>query len=668
MKKLAPNLLSVIDTIESNRENIASEWIQISTVKIIFKQYKISPKKFKDGFGIPIIEYFISVVREEKRVGNCPIMTKLVLFLLEKNITPKDVFDICMGLRRTLVAFLFKQNLISNHPLEIMDEIANLFDANLSGVLNIFTAYYQEKQKTINQSITYQQKLKQITKIINFINTKVIIVQNGRIIMANKSFLNTVGADDIKGFYEKYQYSFSFMKDIDRYKEYFNLKNMNKWLEKVYENDKPFKTEIYHHVHNKVFIYSGRISSLPDSDPVQYIISFNNINHHMEDKAEISKMMNRDELTGLNNLKTFNQLLVEIQKDIKDTLAKYALIIVDIPDLEDINKQKGRDYGDNIIIEVSKSIKLVADDKMKLAHIEGSKFAVIMPCNSEQECYDWACLLQIKLNKTDEKKIVAITEIKPTDTPNRVQMRAYDIVENMSNTDEYIVQTDLENIKPFENLPDQENFTDALKDLNKIYTTLYYKELPINISNKIVSLDSENVTVKLSDKQLAIVSEGTIIYFEIPKFGHVKANIKDINTSNMSMTLHNFVTGKYYPVHRKMFRIKAEKDVKVTLSYNEVPIESTLLNLNEKYIAVTTNKDNNLFQGSLIFIEMNLNTEKGAEYFTTTATVQKIQNYEGGYKIVLMCHLDSKSKKLLSSYIAKRQMDVIKEMKSKAII
>lgn len=668
MKKLAPNLLSIIDIVESKREVMASEWIQISTVKTIFKYYHISPNKFKDGFGIPIIEYFISVVREEKKVGNCPVMTKLVLFLLEKNITPKDVFDICMGLRRTLVSFLFKEELIKDNPLYMMDEIADLFDANLSGVLNIFTSYYQEKQKTINQSLAYQQKLKQITKIINFINTKIIIVQNGRIIMANKSFLNTVGVDDIKGFYEKYKYSFSFMQDTDRYKEYFNVKNMNEWLEKVYENNKPFKTEIYNETHNKELMYSGRITALPDSDPIQYIISLNNINQNVEDKNEISKLMNRDELTGLNNLATFNQFLTEIQKNLKENSPRYALVIVDIPDLEEINKKKGRDYGDSVIISVAESMKSLADEKMKLSHIEGSKFTVLMPFESEQECYEWACLLQIQLNTSDEKKVVALTEIKPSDSVNRVQMRAYDIVEKENTLEEYIIQTDFKNIKPFNDLPDQENFTGALKDLEQLNTTLYYKELPINIKNEIVSIDSNSVTVKLSDKQLAVASQNGIIYIEIPDIGYVKAYIENINSSDMTMTLHSFVKGRYFPVSRKMIRIKAEKDVNATVRYNEVLIKATLLNLNEKYIALITDKETDLFKGSLVSVEMSLKTEKGVEYFTTTATVQKIKNFEDGYKIVLMCHLDNKSKNLLSSYIAKRQMDIIKEMKSKAII
>ena len=106
---LAPNLLITIDKLEINRKEIASLWVEIPIVKSVFKARKISAIKFRDGYGIPIIEYFIVVIRGEKEIGNCPIMSKLVNYLLTKKITPREVFDICIGFRRALMSFLLKQ-------------------------------------------------------------------------------------------------------------------------------------------------------------------------------------------------------------------------------------------------------------------------------------------------------------------------------------------------------------------------------------------------------------------------------------------------------------------------------------------------------------------------------------------------------------------------------
>lgn len=104
-------------------------------------------------------------------------MSKLVDFLLNKNITPKDVFDICIGLRRILVSSILKNVSTKDNIHDIMEEMATLFDANLSGVLGIFISFYEHKQQRIQESIAQQKKYNQILKVMNFINTKIIIVQ-----------------------------------------------------------------------------------------------------------------------------------------------------------------------------------------------------------------------------------------------------------------------------------------------------------------------------------------------------------------------------------------------------------------------------------------------------------------------------------------------------------
>ncbi len=667
IKELAPNLLNIVSDIEFGQDKIVSEWIEVSTVKVVFKSYKISAKKFKDGFGISILEYFIAVVREEKEVGNCPIMTKLVLFLLEKNITPKDVFDICMGLRRILISYLFREGLIQNNALNIMDEIADLFDANLSGVLTIFTKYYQEQQKTVLQSLTYQQKLKQIMKIINLLNTKIIIIQNSRMIMGNQSFFDTIGVKDIKDFYQKYENTFSFMRNIDCYKEYFNINDMDVWLKKVYDSNQPFKTEIYNHKHAKEFTYSGRITTLPESDPIQYIVTLNNINSYIEDIAEIKKMTNHDELTGLNSYTAFEHLLGKAQEEARIDGSKLALVIVDIPEIKKINEEDGRNYGDEIIIEVAECIKSFANDTMTLAHLEGGRFGILMPCESDQGCYDWCCSLQMKLSTKSERKTVAITAFDLWETVNKLQMRAYNLVETAMSAEDDSVQTDFEYIKVFVNISDQEQFTSKLKEINIINTSLYYKELPVSVSNKVLSVNRESVILNLSNKQLLIASDNDAIYLEFPLLGFVKASIKHVDLINMNMSVHKFSLDKYSPKQRKKFRIGVEKNTLISISYSGLVVEGMVIDVNEDSIALTLKSKKNLYEGSLVFAKMMLNIENNIELFHTSATVQKIEKMKDTYKVVLFCHLNSESETLLHRYIAKRQIEIINEMRNKAI-
>jgi hypothetical protein len=52
--------------------------------------------------------------------------------------------------------------------------------------------------------------------------------------------------------------------------------------------------------------------------------------------------------------------------------------------------------------------------------------------------------------------------------------------------------------------------------------------------------------------------------------------------------------------------------------------------------------------------------------FSTEATLKRIEKVKDGFKVVLLCHLDIISKGILQQYIAKRQMEIISELKKDA--
>lgn len=667
MKNLAPNLLKITDYIESDRSLIASQWMEIKVVISVLRSHQISTRKFKEGFGIPIIEFFIAVVREEKEAGNCPIMSKLVMFLLEKSITPQNVFEICMGLRRSLIAYLYKQNLVDDNALKILDEIADLFDANLSGVLKLFTMYYEQSQQHLAQSKMFQQKLKQITKIINFVNTKIFIIQNGLIIMGNQSFFNAVGVKGIKEFYEKYDNSFAFTNKIESSQEPYSSGNIENWLANVSQTNQPFKTTLFNHESSREFTYSGRVTTLPETDPVKYIIALNSIHSYLEDKTDIRKLMTHDEATGLNNYSTFEYLLSETQEKAQTDGTHFAFCVIDVPSFRDIKKQKNPENKKKNITEIAESIKLHANENMILAYLEGSKFGILIPYVSQQECYDWCCTLYMTLNAKNEQITVSLTGFKPRESINSIQARAYALCDIGMSLDDDIVQTDFKNIKPFVNLPDQKQFINKLRDMKTVDTTLYYKELPVNVNNKILRLSDDSITLELSNKQFLIAANDSLIYLKLPSFGYIKAYIKNIDNTQMTMDVHHFGSGKYFPMNRKKFRIQAQDEIHITMLFEGNIFEGNMINLNEDAIALSIDNKKDLYVGGLASIQLMLEIDNKAESINTSTTVHKIQKYGEKYKIVLFCHFNNCNKVLMNKYIAQRQIEVINEMRAKSL-
>ena len=656
----APNLFNVVDKIEINSKFIASQWVKIRNINLIFHAHKISPQKFRDKFAIPIIEFFCAVIREKKSAGDCPIMTKFVHFMLEKGISPKDVFDICMGLRRTIISYLFKEKLIQGNALETMDEMATLFDANLSGVLNVFTTFYKEQQKNIEVSESQQKKYNQILKIINFINTKIVIVQNSRIIMCNKSFFEIIAIKNIQELYKRYEDGFSFMTNINCDEKECDLKKVDKWLSQLNNSKKPFTTDIYHQKYGKVFTYSGRVTILPDSNPIQYIITLNNIASHLDKEEELQEKLSHDKLTGLYSYAKFEHLIGEAQRIALNEGTNLALSIVDIPKLKEINENQGYDAGDRVIIEVAEDIRSHADDSMILAHLEGSRFGILMPYESEQACYDWCHTLSVQLNTKTERKTVSVTGFDLTEKINRLLMRAYDLAD-MART---AVHTDFENIDLYDILPEQDIFIEQFKDIDKIDTSLYFKSLPILSENKLISINQDDIALSISNKQLAIAHIDDTVYLRLTSLGAVQAKIGTIDPKNKIFTIHKFRFDEHSPLDRKKFRIEAKENLPIKVVSSGGALNGIVLNFNQDHIALVLKNKKRLHVGDLVSVIVFFEIENLVKPFNTHANIERIEKVKEGFKIVLACNFDTVNKKLLSDYLAHRQREVIQELQN----
>lgn len=662
-QKIAPNLFSVVEHLEKHSILLATNWIKEETVKLIFFNRKISAKKFRDIYGIPIIEYFIFVVREGKDADDCPVMSKFVNYMVAKGITPREVYVICMGFRKTMISFLLKDEYVLKKPALFMDEIALLFDANLAGVLEIFTNLYAMAQKKIEIAKSQKEKLQQTLKIINSINTKIIIVQNGRIILANKPFLEMIGAEDLKALYLKYKTGFEFLGEVNLFEnEYKN--DIVSWIEKVCASDKPFKTEIHNEKANKRFNYSGRITSIPVDEYKQYIITFSNISELVKDEKAIKDALIHDTLTGFKNYPSFEHLILKMIEKAKNEKLKLFLAIVDIPDLREINEAKGRSAGDKVLTDVAEDLRILVNKSICYGRLEGSRFGALLEYSTEQISYDWCVELLHKMNERSLRKTVAITEVDLAQSVNKLFLRAYSLMEAANNSDKNIVFNDFKNIIEYEELDDQKEFTSRLAKIKEFNLALFYMELPIISKVKILSLTTKDATIVLSYKQIRIAKVDMLVYFKLEHIGGIKAYISDLDKESRIITIDRFRKEKNTILDRKIYRVEADKNIKAYISDNDVDYDVKLIDINNRYVAIEIGRKRNLDINSFIFLDMLLPLGDDIVSCKTNATITKISSTPNGYKMVLLCHLDDATEKVLTKYILKKQMDIIHTLQS----
>jgi len=121
--------------LENNRQKIIDVWLEDEEVRAILQKHEVDLEMFAVTYALPVLNYFIGVVHEENMAGNCPVITKLLEYLKDKNISVAELFIICINFRKSMIMLLFSKNVMS---ATMYSNVSYIFDANFRGVLNLF--------------------------------------------------------------------------------------------------------------------------------------------------------------------------------------------------------------------------------------------------------------------------------------------------------------------------------------------------------------------------------------------------------------------------------------------------------------------------------------------------------------------------------------------------
>ncbi|MBF0528023.1 MAG: GGDEF domain-containing protein [Deltaproteobacteria bacterium] len=103
------------------------------------------------------------------------------------------------------------------------------------------------------------------------------------------------------------------------------------------------------------------------------------VNKLQEELRRREEQVNTDELTGLNNRRSFNFRLAEEISRSKRYGGPLALILLDLDDFKDINDRYGHLVGDRVLMVTAKAIRLAVRSIDFAARFGGEEFAVICP-------------------------------------------------------------------------------------------------------------------------------------------------------------------------------------------------------------------------------------------------------------------------------------------------
>ncbi len=398
-------LKTYVKELDQSKLDIVDSWVKSEEISRLFKEYDIDKEYFIKEFAIPIVDYFLGILKNEYPVGTCPNVNSMLQYLKEKNFPINDIFILCMSFRRALINFILTSINMNNLDIKKLFETMNdIFDQNLAVVLKRYTEIENQKERDINEFVKIVDE--------NFVTFE--IDKNGWIQDVSNAFLKM----------------FNYTKDKLVGKPYFEI----------------FKRDMPKDILDEIIRYSksGRVwkgiirikrengeyswldaKVTPKFNENKEYLGFKFIGKDVTDKI----LATIDPLTKVYNRLKFDEILQTEIERAKRYKTSFSLIMFDIDDFKKINDTFGHQVGDFILKEMARLVKKNIRATDFLARWGGEEFMVLAPHTNITCAEKLACKLKIVIENHDFKigKITAsfgVTEYEEGDTPNSIIHRA----------------------------------------------------------------------------------------------------------------------------------------------------------------------------------------------------------------------------------------------------
>lgn len=308
------NIRENISEFERNKDLILSQWIDYAEPKHILEFHKIDRVRFKEYYASGVFDYFMAVIKRVKRLGDCPVMSELLAYLKDRDISANELFSICSHFRKSMVDFSYDVKINSK---DLFDEISYVFDENFSGVLKLYTDTIYQKEQEIAKNVQLLNEYKKALDESAIVSKTDV---DGVITYANANFCEICGysTEELIG------RSHNIVRHPDTPDEFF----VEMW--ETLTTQKMFKGTIKNRAKDGTSYYLD-ITIVPIIDPVKGISEFIAIGYEVttlvnarqeavdagKAKESFLSSMSHEIRTPLNAILGFVSILLEEEKDLR---------------------------------------------------------------------------------------------------------------------------------------------------------------------------------------------------------------------------------------------------------------------------------------------------------------------------------------------------------------
>ncbi len=195
----------------------------------------------------------------------------------------------------------------------------------------------------------------------------VLRVEDGTVLFSNRSFNEIVGTNGATVFGESWE-------------EFFvDPEERQALMVKFVEDDEVRNFELrLQRPDGKVIWGLASLSDIPIENEDLLLFAFIDITALKEAEEEIRRLAHHDALTGLPNLRLFNDHIFRAIARAKRRDYQVAVLFIDLDDFKEVNDDLGHEAGDVVLVEVSKRLLACVREVDLVARTGGDEFLVML--------------------------------------------------------------------------------------------------------------------------------------------------------------------------------------------------------------------------------------------------------------------------------------------------
>jgi len=137
----------------------------------------------------------------------------------------------------------------------------------------------------------------------------------------------------------------------------------------------------------------------PEAQPEAVVLTFRDVTERRDYEAELHRLAEIDELTGLPNRRAFLATLADHLASQRREDSRGALLVLDLDRFKELNDTLGHAVGDRVLVQAARAMeeRLRATDF--IGRLAGDEFAVLLPRANEAEAERVASVLAERLRE-----------------------------------------------------------------------------------------------------------------------------------------------------------------------------------------------------------------------------------------------------------------------------